>query len=301
MNSSPTNNRFPAIEFRHVSYSYENRPALKDITFRLEQGEMLFITGESGSGKSTILRLAIGLLRPDEGQILINGREIETLSEDELLVLRGGSMGMIFQEDALFTGLTVYDNVAYRPREHGRKDEDTDRAVMEVLRFVGLAEDLEKYPEELSGGMKRRLEIARALVDWPEIMLYDEPTYSLDPLTALQIMDLAIRARDIHKISSIYVTKELHEIPYLATHYAAEDDKGLVTVRAARAPEFLPQRRVILLEDGEIVWTGSTAEFQASALPEVTHMTHPAAGVRRVKSYFSDPWSRSRRPKEQIL
>jgi phospholipid/cholesterol/gamma-HCH transport system ATP-binding protein len=301
MSSSTNENRCPAIEFRHVTLWFTDKPALKDVSFKLEQGGMLFVTGESGSGKSTLLRLAIGLLKPDEGQIFINGREIENLSEEELLAVRGRAMGMIFQEDALFTGLTVYDNVAYRPREHGLGEEDIDRAVLEVLSFVGLEEELEKYPEELSGGMKRRLEIARALVGWPSIILYDEPTYSLDPLTALQIMDLAIRARDIHKISSIYVTKELHEIPYLATRYAAEDDSGRVNIRAASAPEFLPKRRVILLEDGEIVWTGSPLEFQTSAEPHVTHMTHPAQGKHYAPVHVSDPWSPMRRPKEQIL
>jgi phospholipid/cholesterol/gamma-HCH transport system ATP-binding protein len=301
MSSSIYANKWPAIEFRHVSFWFTDKPALKDISFKLERGEMFLITGESGSGKSTLLHLAMGLLQPDEGQIFIEGREIENLSEDELLGVRGRLMGMIFQEDALFTGLTVYDNVAYRPREHGWAVGETDRAVLEVLRFVGLDEELEKYPEELSGGMKRRLEIARALVGWPSIILYDEPTYSLDPLTAVQILNLAIRARDIHQISSIYVTKELHEIPYLATHYAVEDETGLVSVKAVAAPEFLPQTRVVLLEGGEIVWSGSPAEFQQSVLPEVTHLTHPATVKPRPEFYAPDPWNRKRRPKEQIL
>jgi len=301
MSSSTAEKKQPAIEFRHVTFGFTDKPALKDVSFKLGQGEMLFVTGESGSGKSVLLRLAIGLLQPDEGQIFINGREIENLSEDELLAVRGGSMGMIFQDDALFTGLTVYDNVAYRPREHNWSDEDTDKAVKAVLSFVGLEEELEKFPEELSGGMKRRLEIARALVGWPELVLYDEPTYSLDPLTALQIMDLAIRARDVNKISSIYVTKELHEIPYLATHCAKVDESGRITIESVGTTERLPDTRVILLEDGEIVWTGSHTEFQKSALPEVKHMTHPATGRPRVEFYVPNPWSRRRRPKEQIL
>ena len=301
MTSNAALNREPAIEFRNVTFGFDSKPALKDVSFKLEQGEMLFVTGESGSGKSVLVRLAIGLLHPDEGQIFINGREIDGLSEDELLAIRGGSMGMIFQDDALFSGVTVYDNVAFRPREHDWSDEDTDRAVKEVLSFVGLEEELDKFPEELSGGMKRRLEIARALVGWPEIMLYDEPTYSLDPLTALQIMDLAIRARDVYKISSIYVTKELHEIPYLATHYAEVDESGRITIMAVGTDERLPETRVILLEDGEIVWTGSHTEFQQSAMPEVRHLTHPATLKPRVEFYVPNPWSRRRRPKEQIL
>ena len=199
----------PVIEFRNVSLSFDGNVALNDITFSLCDGEMLILTGASGSGKSVLLRLAIGLLRPDAGQILIKGRDIGLLDESELLAIRGGSMGMVFQEDSLFTGLNVFDNVAYRLVEHGWADQDTKRAVSEVLHFVGLNGEEEKLPEELSGGMKRRVEIARALIGWPSIMLFDEPTMSLDPIMAVQVLDLVMRARDINKISSIYVTKNL--------------------------------------------------------------------------------------------
>lgn len=290
----------PALEFRHVSLSFEGVRALSDVSFKIGHGEMVFITGASGSGKTTVLRLAMGLLRPDEGQIFVEGREIEELSEDELLAIRGGLMGMVFQEDALFTGLTVYDNVAYRLVEHGWQEEATAQAVSEVLRFVRLDGDAERYPEELSGGMKRRVEIARALVGWPSIMLYDEPTSGLDPLTATHILDLIIRARDRHAITSLYVTKELHEIPYLATHTAAQSAEGEVEIVEADGAH-LPRTVVLLLEEGQIVWTGSPEEFQKSALPVVTHLTHPETGARIVDFYIPDPWSKKRRPKEEIL
>ena len=139
-----------AIEFRDVSLSFDDQPVLIDINFTLARGEMIFLTGVSGSGKSVLMRLAIGLLKPDSGQIFIDGKEIENLDESELLAIRGGLMGMVFQEDSLFTGLSVYDNVAYRLTEHGWSEKDIEKAVGEVLRFVGLEGEEEKIPEELS-------------------------------------------------------------------------------------------------------------------------------------------------------
>ena len=220
----------PAIEFRHVSLSFNEKRALDDISFELAQGEMMFLTGASASGKSVLTHLAMGLLRPDEGQIFVEGREIEALDETELVEIRRRRMGIAFQEDSLFTGLTAYDNAAYRLDEHGVAEDETKRAVLEVLRFVGLEQDAEKFPEELSGGMRRRLEIARALIGWPSIMLFDEPTSSLDPISAAKVLDLIIRARDIQHISSIYVTKKPYEIPYLATHRAIARPDGTVTI-----------------------------------------------------------------------
>jgi phospholipid/cholesterol/gamma-HCH transport system ATP-binding protein len=290
-----------AIEFRNVSLSFDGVPALRNVSFKLGRGEMNCITGASGSGKSVLLRLAMGLLRPDEGQIFIEGREIESLGEDELLAIRGGLMGMVFQDDALFTGLTVYGNVAFRPSEHGWSEEDIERAVREVLCFVGLEQEAEKFPEELSGGMRRRLEIARALVGWPSIMLYDEPTSSLDPLTGVQILDLAIRARDINRISSLYVTKELHEIPYLATHSADKERDGNIVIREVAIGDQMPPTRVILLDKGEIAFAGSHEEFGASALPSVTYITHAESGAHYENLHLPDPWSKKRVAKSRIL
>ena len=266
-----TNAPTPAIEFRNVSLSFGDRLALNDISFTLTQGEMIFLTGISGSGKSVLLRLAMGLLKPDCGQIFIEGREIENLNESELIDIRGELMGLVFQEDSLFTGLPVYENAAYRLEEHGWSEEEIERAVREVLQFVGLEGEEEKYPEELSGGMKRRLEIARALIGWPRIMLFDEPTMSLDPLAALKVLDLIIRARDINHISSLYVTKKMHEINYLA-HYSAKTS-GVGQVSTIKAPSTqLPKTRVIVLEAGRIVFDGSVEDFAKSELPAVQEM-----------------------------
>lgn len=290
-----------AIEFRNVSLSFGDKVALSDVSFALQQGEMLLLTGISGSGKSVLLRLAMGLLKPDSGQILIEGKEIQELNEPELISLRGGLMGIVFQEDSLFSGLPVYENTAYRLEEHGWSDDEIERAVTEVLRFVGLEGEENKFPEELSGGMKRRLEIARALIGWPRIMLFDEPTMSLDPLAALKVLDLVIRARDINQISSLYVTKKIHEIPYLA-NYRAETLSYGGEIRIVEAPKTnLPKTRVIVLEEGKIAFTGSATEFAKSELKAIRDLSAMDRHDHSREQYFSDPWDRSRRPAEAIL
>lgn len=288
----------PAIEFRNVSLSFDDVRALDDVSFKLERGEMLFLTGGSGSGKSVLLHLAMGLIRPDEGQIFVEGREIENLDESELLAIRGGRMGMVFQSDSLFSGLTVYDNAAYRLVEHGVSGEKADAAVSEVLKFVGLENDAEKSPAELSGGMRRRLEIARGLIGWPAVMLFDEPTQSLDPLTATQIMDLVIRARDVFGMSSIYVTKRLDEFSYLSSHVAIVDERGQVTIKTAAT---LPHTRILVLDHGCIVFAGSVADFESSSLPAVTHLTQADNGTVFSDYNPPDPWDKTRKPREAIL
>lgn len=290
----------PPIEFRHVSLSYDEKLVLDDISFKLERGEMIFITGVGGSGKSVLLKLAVALERPDSGQVLIEGRDVARLEETDLLELRGNRLGIVFQEDSLFTGLTVYDNVAYRLVEHNVPEDETDTAVMEVLRFVGLDRDAEKLPSELSGGMRRRLELARALVGWRSIMLFDEPASGLDPLTAVQILDLIVRARDVQGMSSIYVTKKLDEISYIATHRARQiGDK--VVIEEVTSSHDLPTSRVMVLDKGKITFTGSVADFEASSLPAVTRLTR--GGTRTVISDYAvtDPWDKRRRPVEPVL
>ena len=293
---APTN----AIEFRNVSVSFDEIPALTDVSFQLGRGEMIFLTGLSGSGKSVLLRLAIGLLKPDSGQIFIEDREVEGLDESDLLAIRGGSMGMVFQEDSLFSGLTVYENAAYRLRELGWAHEQIDKAVSEVLRFVGLEGEEDKLPEELSGGMRRRLEIARALMGWPTIMLFDEPTTMLDPIVAVRVLDVIIRTRDVNRSSAILVTKKLNEIPYLASHTASEDANGEVVIRQA-PPEQLPKTKVILLDSGKIVFAGSVSDFQQSDSPLIRELLALDPHDHSADPYFPDPWEKRRRPKEEIL
>lgn len=291
--------RTPALEFRNVSLSFDEKRVLSDINFKLERGEMIFITGVAGSGKSVLMRLAVALEVPDSGQVLIEGRDVGQLDEVELLELRSNRMGIVFQEDSLFTGLTVYDNVAYRLNEHGVPEAETDKAVMEALRFVSLDKWAEMLPGELSGGMRRRLEIARALIGWPSIMLFDEPAAGLDPLTAIKVLDLIVRARDVYGISSLYVTKKLDEIPYLATHRAKKTRDGVIIEEATG--DKAPATRVIVLDAGRIVFTGSVAEFQRSSVPEVVRLTQAATGTGFSDFAPTDPWDKRRRPREQIL
>jgi phospholipid/cholesterol/gamma-HCH transport system ATP-binding protein len=294
-----------AIEFRHVSISFVDKRALDDLSFRLERGQMICITGISGSGKSVLLRVASGLFTPDRGEVFVEGREITTLDEQELLALRSASMGIMFQEQSLFTGMSVYDNTAYRLDEHGWREEDTERAVREILRFVGLEEEVDRLPEELSVGMGRRLEFARALVGWPKIMLFDEATAGLDPINARAMLDLVIRARDIHQISSLFVTKELHEIPYLETHSAIKHGSGEISIEQIPHSDDLPERepadrmKVMLLDEGRAVFFGAPAEFESSDLPEVTHMTHPVSSAPGTHTYIPDPWSKKHRIKNE--
>jgi len=292
--------QIPAIEFKNVYLSFGSQQVLTDISFTLAHGEMLVITGVSGAGKSVLLRLAMGLLKPDSGQIVIEGRHIETLKESDLLNIRGGLMGMVFQEDSLFTGLSVYDNAAYRLVEHGWSEQDVEKAVRETLSFVGLEGEETKLPEELSGGMKRRLEIARALIGWPRIMLFDEPTMGLDPIVSIKVLDLIIRARDIKQISSLYVTKKIYEIPYLANFSALTRQDG--DVITAEAPlEKLPKTKMIVLDEGKIVFTGSVEEFKESALPAIKELAALDRNDHSHDPYFTDPWDKRRRPQEAIL
>lgn len=264
----------PAIEFRDVTLDFDDVRALDHVSFRLDRGETIIVTGVSGCGKSVLVRLACGLERPTSGQIFLGGHDITTLDEDGLLELRSRLIGFVFQQNALFTGISTYENTAYRLVEHQWPLDRIDAAVTEILTFVGLDQDADKLPEELSIGMRRRLEIARALVGWPPIMLYDEPTSGLDPINARQVMDLVIRARDIHRISSLYVTKEMHEIPYLARHRAVEGEDGTVQI-AVEPPDPEAAVRVTLLDEGRIEFTGTAEEFLASQLPVALHMTHP--------------------------
>lgn len=272
------NDKTPAIEFRNVVVSFDDRKVL-DVSFTLQHGEMIILTGVSGSGKSVLLRVAIGLLKPDSGEVFIDGKPIQNMEESELLAVRGGLMGMVFQEDSLFTGLTVAENVAYPLEEHGWPEDKIEKAVAEVLQFVGLDGEEQKYPEELSGGMKRRLEFARALVGWPSIMLIDEPTNSLDPLAAVKVMDLVIRARDVNHISSMYVSKKIHEFEYLAN----------------------VNTKLMVLDAGRIAFCGSVEEFMTSELPEIKDLRTLDHHDHSKDPYFSNPWDKRRRPKETIL
>ncbi len=263
----------PRIEFREVSLAFGEKVVLDGVSFSVAPGEMKVILGQSGSGKSTILRLALGLLKPDGGQIFINGEEIAHFEEEQLHHVRQ-KMSMIFQEGALFDSLTVYENIAYRPRELGWDEEQIKASVERVLKFAGLDEMAEMLPESLSGGTKRLVAIARAIVDQPEIILFDEPTVGLDPPTAHKLCEAAIRLRDLDGVTSMFVTHRLADVRFLSSHYAAKDDHHQVQMRAENDSLCLLNTKFIMLNHGKVVFDGTDEQLWAaddSFLRDFTH------------------------------
>jgi phospholipid/cholesterol/gamma-HCH transport system ATP-binding protein len=255
----------PVIAFEDVSLAFDDKVVLDRISFALLPGRMKIILGASGSGKSTILRLILGLLRPDSGRISVMGEPVDRMPEAELMAVRS-HLGMVFQEGALFDSLTVRENVGFRLYEETRLPlEEVDRRVAEVLGFVGLGEYGERMPSELSGGQRRRVAIARAMTARPRILLYDEPTTGLDPITALTIDDEIIKLRDLEGVSSIVVTHQLRDAFYIATHEAGgtQDAPSFGPVSAARTgmTEFM------MLREGHIAFTGTAADLHASKDP----------------------------------
>ena len=211
-------NSAPAIVFEDVKISFAENEVLRGISFRLARGETKALFGVAGSGKSLILKLALGLIQPDSGRIVVLGEDVTQMREEDLFKLRR-KIGMVFQESALFDSLTVRENVAYRlMEEHGVYDEDIDRKVREALRFVELEHTLDLNPSELSGGMRRRVAIARAIITQPELLLYDSPTGGLDPVTSNTIIELIVKQRDVYKTSALLVTHRLQDAFTMATH-----------------------------------------------------------------------------------
>ncbi len=240
---------------------------MNDISFALSAGETLVLLGVTGSGKSVLLKLIMGLVKPDTGQVLIEGRDIVPLAETELFAFRR-HMGIVFQEGALFDSLSVYENVAYRLREEGESDETRiDQRVREVLRFVELEPALDKMPAELSGGMRRRVAIARAIISEPSIMLYDSPTAGLDPVTAHTINSLIAKLRDAQRVSTLVVTHRLADAYALAYFVYSAEKQTLVPVSADGGAAHRSPARFLVLRDGEAYFLGSTQELTATRDP----------------------------------
>jgi phospholipid/cholesterol/gamma-HCH transport system ATP-binding protein len=227
------------------------------------RGEITIILSGSGGGKSTILKLILGLLKPDEGQVLIDDEDITNYDESQLKPVRD-KIGMVFQEGGLFDSLSVYDNVAYRLDEEKVTQEDIEREVRLLLRFVNLENETDKLPNELSGGMQKRVSIARALVGNPRIVLFDEPTVALDPPTAGIISELIIRLRDLENIASILVTHEMDTVKYITTAYAAITEKGEVTVKEEGNKFCLNNTKILMLREGRVIFSGTNEEFVRS-------------------------------------
>ncbi|HYN07417.1 MAG TPA: ATP-binding cassette domain-containing protein [Vicinamibacterales bacterium] len=255
----------PVIAFDRVSLAFDDKVILDGISFTLLPGRMKIILGASGAGKSTILRLILGLLKPDAGRIVVNGHEVHAMEESELMAVRA-RLGMVFQEGALFDSFTVRENVGYRLYEETDLPLDqVDTRVQEVLGYVGLDEYGDRMPSELSGGQRRRVAIARALTSKPEILLYDEPTTGLDPITALTIDDEIIKLRDLEEVSSIIVTHQLRDAFYVATHEAVQrgGEPDFVPASPAKADEIA----FIMLKDGHIHFEGRADELRGSDDP----------------------------------
>ncbi|MCW5960379.1 MAG: ATP-binding cassette domain-containing protein [Pyrinomonadaceae bacterium] len=258
----------PAIEFRDIYLAFDKKVILDGISFTVRRGETKIILGRSGSGKSTIIRLILGLLKPDGGQIFIDGEEITAYSEQDIMSVRK-KIGMVFQEGALFDSLSVYDNVAYRLHELGVEELEVESQVKRMLHFVDLEEAIDKMPNELSGGMRRRVGIARALVGDPQIVLFDEPTAGLDPPTARTICELAIKLRDLEDVSSIFVTHEMNNLEYLSSEYAIIDENGEVKFELEGERLCLINTEIIMLKQGKIIFSGKDEELQANTDPYI--------------------------------
>jgi phospholipid/cholesterol/gamma-HCH transport system ATP-binding protein len=258
----------PVIVFDHVELAFDEKVVLRDLSFTLIKGHTKIILGASGSGKSTALKIIVGLLRADDGVVWVNGHRVDELDEAGLMEARS-DLGMIFQEGALFDSLTVRENVGYKLYEETNMPlADIDRRVAEVLGFIGLSEHIDKMPSELSGGQRRRVAIARAISFRPSIMLYDEATTGLDPITATTVDDEMIKLRDLEGVSSIIVTHQLRDAFYVAEHMARRDPDGTVrVVPATREKE--REAEFIMLRDGVIIFEGDADTLRASNDPYI--------------------------------
>jgi phospholipid/cholesterol/gamma-HCH transport system ATP-binding protein len=252
----------PAVVFDNVSFAFDDHVVLRDISFAVPKGCMRILLGASGAGKSVVLKLILGLLRPDTGTILVNGHHIERMTEPDLLRLRG-DIGMLFQESALFDSLTVAENVGYRLYEetHMAVDQVRNR-VEEVLEFIGLGDYIDRMPSELSGGQRRRVAIARAIAAKPHLLLFDEPTMGLDPITATTVDDEIVKLRDLEQVTAIVVTHQIRDAVYVASHEAVTVN-GRAQILAANQVK-TEQARFMVLHEGRIYFEGTAAALQAS-------------------------------------
>jgi phospholipid/cholesterol/gamma-HCH transport system ATP-binding protein len=255
----------PVVEFEHVSLAFDDNVVLRDVSFSVAAGHMTILIGASGVGKSVVLKLILGLLKPDSGTIRVNGERIDDMTETQLIGVRD-DIGMLFQESALFDSLTVADNVGYKLYEETDMPADqVRRRVEEVLRFIGLQEYIDRMPSELSGGQRRRVAIARAMAARPRLLLFDEPTSGLDPITAKTVDAEIIKLRDVEHVTSILVTHQLQDAFYVATHQAVSRNGQLAIVHADRPAH--DDATFLMLKDGYVYFEGSAQELRTSTDP----------------------------------
>jgi phospholipid/cholesterol/gamma-HCH transport system ATP-binding protein len=258
----PKEGELPVV-FDDVSIAFDRNQVLKNISFQVKPGESRMLLGPAGGGKSVLLKLANGLIRPDSGHIFIFGHDITTMRENEVFELRS-AVGMVFQEGALFDSMNIRDNVGFRLVEHHVSDEEVDRRVEEALKFVELDKTMEKFPSQLSGGMRRRVAIARAIIAKPSLLLYDSPTGGLDPITSTNIIALIMKQRDVYHTSSILITHRLQDAFMLATHYFDRDKNTMVAMPSGEADR---DTSFMLLHEGKLVFDGSTHDLVHSDDP----------------------------------
>jgi phospholipid/cholesterol/gamma-HCH transport system ATP-binding protein len=260
----------PAIVFDKVNLAFDEKVVLRGVSFAVPKGRTKIILGASGSGKSTILKIVVGLLRADSGSVFVNGQRVDHLSESELMKVRA-DLGLIFQEGALFDSLTVRENVGYKYYEESDMPLDKiDQRVQEVLGFIGLAQHMDKMPSELSGGQRRRVAIARSMAFKPGILLYDEATTGLDPITAITVDDEIVKLRDLEGVTSIVVTHQLRDAFYVASKTAVRDQAGKVSIVDA-PPGKIDETEFIMLKDGLICFEGNADELRHSNDPYLKH------------------------------
>jgi phospholipid/cholesterol/gamma-HCH transport system ATP-binding protein len=265
-----------AVVFDGVSFAFDDHLVLRDLSFSIPKGSMKMLLGASGAGKSIVLKLMLGLFRPDAGTILVNGQRVDRMAERDLLHLRG-DIGMLFQESALFDSLTVAENVGYRLYEETRMPADqVRRRIEEVLGFIGLSEHIDRMPSALSGGQRRRVAIARAIASKASLLLFDDPTTGLDPITATTVDDEIIKLRDLEHVTSIVVTHQIRDAFFVATHEAVRTEGHLQIQTANEAKA--EQTDFMVLHEGRIYFEGSAAALLASRDPylrEFLFMTLP--------------------------
>ena len=262
---APVTDAGPVVVFRNVTIAFDGPPVLEDVSFSIAPGETRILLGPAGVGKSVLLKLVNGLLRPDQGSILLFGEEISHMPEQQLFPLRTRT-GMVFQEGALFDSLSVRDNVAYQLIQEQVPDAEIDQRVRDALRFVELEETFDLFPASLSGGMRRRVAIARALIRTPELLLYDSPTGGLDPLTSTTIIELIVKERDVSHTPSLMVTHRLQDAFILCNHRFDADEGRMVPLPKGETD---PGTSFLMLEEGRLIFDGSLHELVKSKNPFV--------------------------------
>lgn len=248
------------IEFKDVELGFDQHLVLRGVSFRLYRGETKVLFGVAGSGKSVLLKLTLGLMKPDSGIITVLGQEVSSMEEKDLFQIRR-RIGMVFQESALFDSLTVEENVEFRLAEEHTPPDEMRQRVVEALRFVELEHTLDKFPAELSGGMRRRVAIARAIITQPEIILYDSPTGGLDPITSTTIVELLIKQRDVYQTSALMVTHRLQDGFTMATHSYDKQKGHMVPVKHSGATT---NTSFLILRDGKVIFDGTGQELAGS-------------------------------------